>query len=53
MPFDAFQDYKPLRNKIGLLSVEDSLAVIWAYCQYLQLDNFHFPKEIEVATGLP
>lgn len=49
MPFDVFQAYKPLRNKIGLLSVEDLLAVIWAYCQYLQLDNFHFPREIDVA----
>jgi hypothetical protein len=31
---DVFQNYKPIRNKIALLAVEDSLAVIWAYCQY-------------------
>src|SRR5450631_2502656 len=32
-----------------MLSVEHSLGAIWAYCQYLQFDNFQFPKEIEVA----
>ncbi len=48
---DVFQEYKPLRNKISLLSVEESLGVIWAYCQYLQIDNFHFPKEIEVSNS--
>jgi hypothetical protein len=51
MPFDVFQSYKPLRNKIALLSVEDALAVVWAYCQYLQVDGFQFPKEIEVDRG--
>ena len=50
MPFNVFQAYKPLRNKIALLSVEDSLAVIWAYCEYLQIDNFRFPRDIEVAA---
>src|ERR1700692_390392 len=45
---NVFQEYKPLRNKIALLSIEESLAVIWAYCQYLQIDNFGFPPEIEV-----
>lgn len=48
MTFDVFQSYKPLRNKIALLSVEESLAVVWAYCQYLQVDGFQFPKELEV-----
>jgi hypothetical protein len=48
---DAFQEYKPIRNKIASLSVEDSLGVIWAYCQYLQIDGFRFPKEIEVSNG--
>ena len=47
---DVFREYKPLRNKIALLSVEEALGVIWAYCQYLQIDNFHFPSEIEVAS---
>src|SRR5260370_37397942 len=51
MPFDVFQSYKPLRNKIALLSVEDALAVVWAYCQYLQVDRFRFPQEIEVDRG--
>jgi hypothetical protein len=47
---DVFQEYKSIRNKIALLSVGDALGVIWAYCQYLQNDDFQFPKEIEVAN---
>jgi hypothetical protein len=48
---DVFQECKPIRNKITLLSVEDALGVIWAYSQYLQIDHFQFPKEIEVANS--
>jgi hypothetical protein len=48
---DVFQEYKPTRNKIALLAVDDALGVIWAYCQYLQLDDFKFPKEIEVLNS--
>lgn len=48
---DVFQQYKPIRNKIALLSVEDALGVIWAYCQYLQIDHFQFPAEIEVSNS--
>ncbi len=33
------------------MAVEKSLGVIWAYCQYLQFDNFSFPKEIEVLNS--
>jgi hypothetical protein len=51
MTFNVFQSYKSFRNKIALLSVEEALAVIWAYCQYLQVDGFQFPKEIEVDRG--
>ncbi len=40
-----------MRNKIALLAVEDALGVIWAYCQYLQIDDFGFPKEIEVLNA--
>ncbi len=46
---DVFQHYKPIRNKISLLAVEDALSVIWAYCQYLQLPEFQFPNEIEIS----
>jgi hypothetical protein len=46
---NVFQLYKPFRNKIRLLSIEESLAVIWAYCQFLQIDNFTFPPDIEVS----
>jgi len=45
---DVFQQYKPIRNKIALLGIEDALGVIWAYCQYLQIDAFRLPAEIEV-----
>jgi hypothetical protein len=45
---DVFREYKPVRNKIALLAVDDSLGVIWAYSQYLQINEFRFPNEIEV-----
>src|ERR1700730_3027000 len=45
---DVFSEYKPLRNKIALLSVEEALGTIWAYAQYLQIDDFRFPPEVEV-----
>jgi hypothetical protein len=45
---DVFQAYKPIRNKISSLAIDDSLGVIWAYCQFLQIDRFIFPPEIEV-----
>jgi hypothetical protein len=36
---DVFAEYKPLRNKISLLARDDALRVIWAYCQYFQIDD--------------
>lgn len=48
---DVFREYKPLRNKIAHLALEDALGVIWAYCQYLQIDDFSFPREIEVLNS--
>src|SRR6185437_10078615 len=48
---DIFQEYKPIRNRIGLLSISDALAVIWAYGQYLQIAGFRFPGEIEVSKA--
>jgi len=44
----VFELYKPFRNKIAELALDDSLGVIWAYCQYLQLDKFELPHDIEV-----
>src|SRR5947199_6126695 len=46
---DVFEEYKPLRNRIAMLAVEEALATIWAYAQYLQIDGFQFPKEVEVS----
>lgn len=44
---DIYEAYKPFRNKIRKTSVEDSLYVIWAYAQYMQLDS-SIPSDIEV-----
>jgi hypothetical protein len=46
---DIFAKYKPFRNKIAQLSVDDALGVLWAYSQLLQLPNFQPPSEIEIA----
>ena len=46
---DVFQEYKPLRNKIRLLARDDALRVIWAYSQYLQIDEFQIQADIEAA----
>jgi hypothetical protein len=46
---DVFAEYKQIRNKIALLASDDALSVIWAYCQFLQTPNFHFPPEVEVS----
>jgi hypothetical protein len=49
---DVFAKYKPLRNKISLLARDDALRVIWAYSQYLQIDDFKIPNDIEVIARL-
>ncbi len=46
---DVFAKYKPIRNKLALLAADDSLGVLWAYCQFLQIRGFQPPKEIEIA----
>jgi hypothetical protein len=46
---DAISDkYKKFRNCVAELAREDSLRVIWAYTQYLQLPDFIIPTDIEV-----
>jgi hypothetical protein len=45
---DVFSTYKPLRNKIAKLGLEESLRAIWGYSQFLQIDDFSFPSDIEV-----
>ena len=45
---NVFELYKPFRNKVSLLSIEDTFFVIWAYSQKLQINDFEIPKEIEV-----
>ena len=48
---DIFKEYKPVRNKIALLAIDEALGTIWAYCQYLQINGFEFPPEVEVAKA--
>src|SRR5215469_8131522 len=43
-----FDAYKPFRNSVAVLPIEDSLRVIWAYSQYLQFKDFRFPSDIQV-----
>lgn len=47
---DIYSIYKPLKNKLGKLGVEDSLVVIWAYAQNLQFSS-RFPSNIETPSG--
>lgn len=42
-----FEYYKPLRNHLYKIKVEDGLFVVWAFVQHLQFDQV-FPTEIEV-----
>ena len=44
----VFDLYKPFRNKVALLSYDDALYVIWAFSQYLQINEFQIPDDIEV-----
>lgn len=44
---DIFTQYKPIRNKVASLAVDNSLGVLWAYSQFLQIQGFKFPAEIE------
>lgn len=46
---DILSAYKPLRNKIAKLGSEDSLQTIWGYSQFLQMERFSFPVDIEVS----
>lgn len=44
----ANEQYRLLRNLLRELESRDSLAVIWAYSQFLQIRGFRFPAGIEV-----
>lgn len=45
----VFQEYKPLRNHLSKLRLDDSFFVIWSYIQHLQFNN-QIPNEIEVIS---
>ena len=42
------QLYQRVRSQVRELGYRDSLELIWAYAQYLQIRNFKFPSYIEV-----
>jgi hypothetical protein len=42
------EQYKKFRNRVAELGREDSLRVIWAFTQYLQVESFQIPADIEV-----
>ncbi len=48
LPDDVYGLYKRLRGELAKLDRLDSLRVIWAYTQFLQLDRFQIPPDIEV-----
>jgi hypothetical protein len=41
--------YRTIRGDARQLARRDGLAVIWAYCQFLQVNDFQMPQDIEVA----
>ena len=44
--------YRKIRATVRQLGRRESLYVIWAYCQYLQVNNFKIPADIQVANAL-
>lgn len=46
MEYDAYEFYKPFRNNLRKVCVEDSLYVVWAYIQNIHL-NCKMPQDIE------
>lgn len=44
--------YWKIRATVRQLGRRESLYVIWAYCQYLQVNNFKIPADIQVANAL-
>src|SRR5712664_1038401 len=44
--------YRTVRTLTRQLGLRESLYVIWAYSQYLQVNEFEIPEGIEVANQL-
>ncbi len=44
---DLYKAYKPLRNHLTLVAIENALYVIWAYVNNFQFGQ-KFPKDIVV-----
>lgn len=43
-----YEIYKPLRNHLGKIGIENAYYVIWAYINFFQFDSYSFPLDIEV-----
>lgn len=41
------EQYRRIRNRVRRLGRRDSLYVVWAYSQYLQVNDFEFPADID------
>jgi hypothetical protein len=46
-----FEHYKPFRNHLRQIGVENALYVIWAYHNFFQYNN-DFPKDIQVEPSI-
>lgn len=44
------EHYRTVRATVRQLACRESLYVIWAYCQYLQVNKFEIPPDIQIAN---
>jgi hypothetical protein len=44
------EHYRKVRATVRQLGRRDSMYVIWAYCQFLQVNEFQIPADIQVAN---
>src|SRR5713226_9709947 len=44
------EHYRKVRTAVRQLGRRDSLYVIWAYCQFLQVNDFQIPDDIQIAN---
>lgn len=49
---EMYKLYKPLRNHLRPVAIENGLSVIWAYINLMQLSDFKIPIDIEIPTEL-
>lgn len=47
-----YEIYKPLRNHLRRIGIENAYYVIWAYINFFQFNDFSFPVDIEVNADI-